>query len=205
MQREFVIYLEGFGAGPGCGWFVELVFLGLNGGGYSVFKRADGTDEEEDSLGDTEWEDDGEEEAMVARRVATVARELTWRQAVGYALRDRAVRAGRNDDPTVRLKGGTAWQRAVMRHALRRDRRKPYLWAFFRAREDEELEMLHEALGGLTSARALRRLAALERALRGAGLEKARLARAAEMAGVEARDVEGLTAGLERVGRGDSK
>ncbi len=203
MQREFVIHMEGFGSGPGCGWFVQFVFLGLHGGGYSVFRRCDGVFEEEESFGDAEWEDYGEEEVTVARRVATDPRELTWRRALEYALRDGAVRAGRADQPLIRLKGGTAWQRAVMKHALRRDRRKPYLWAFFRGREDAELELLHEALGGLTSARALRRLAELKRALREAGLEKVRLERAAELAGVEARNVAGVTAGLARLGRGD--
>jgi hypothetical protein len=75
--REIVVYCEGFGAGPGCGWFVEVSFVEWNHGGFSVFLRTD-----EDAFGDgypveDTLEQDGTDDPERARRVSRPSRNLS--------------------------------------------------------------------------------------------------------------------------------
>ena len=187
--REVVIYCEGFGAGPGGGWFLELTFLALNEGGFSVFLRCDGTlDDElvEDAEVDELFDDDGDSyEEVRAVRIATVNRHLTWRRALRFARGLDSIRLGGDDASEVRVSGVEVWQEAVLSHGLLRNAGGANLSKFFSDLPDGDLLELHRRLGGLLSEKASKVLPGLAKALRGTDLRRKSLRQLAAIVGVE--------------------
>ncbi len=183
-RREVVVCCEGFGAFPGGGWFVEVSFVEWNHGGYSVFVRTD-----EDCVEDQER----------ASRVATVDKPLTWRRVLQTVRRNEWLRIA-DDTSKVRVEGLEPWQRDVIVDALLRDgiSGDGRLAPFFLGLPDQDLQLLHDRLGGLCSAKARRLLSDLARAVRRAGLRKKSLEDIARLVGRDDPwDLTALTAAVQ--------
>lgn len=174
---EIVIYCEGFGAGPGCGWFVEVTFLSLNEGGYSVFRHSDGTvDDEDDELS---WENPR------SRRIATLEGPLDWRSALRFAGRMNCLRLGAKDASDIQISGAQPLEEAAMTHCLTRGGGARSLISFLCKLSDQDLQALHEQFGGLNSSKARKLLPALAGAARSAKLRKPSLQKIARLVGIE--------------------
>lgn len=155
--REIVVYCEGFGAGPGCGWFIEASFVELNQGGFSVFLRTDEDLYEDDSvevgaLGEDALDNETSDGSMRARRIATIKKPLTWRRVLQFASRRACLRIT-DEGADIQIRGVEPWQRDVIASAMIRGnaRRTDSLASFLSGLPDEDLQSLHDRFGGLLS------------------------------------------------------
>jgi hypothetical protein len=166
--REIVVYCEGFGAGPGMGWFVELSFV-ENNGGFSVFKRTDEDPVEEES-GDA---------PTPGRRLATVHEPLTWKQVVQFVSRRKSVKIY-DDSGSVEVRGVEPWQCDVIASALYRRGFTSFLLGL----PDDEIRALHGRFEGLLSEEADETLTELAEGVEEAGLLGKSVVEVAEFVGV---------------------
>ena len=184
--REIVVYCEGFGAGPGCGWFVEVSFVEWNHGGFSVFLRTDEDAFEEDYPEEGNLAEEYTDDPGRARRVATVEKPLTWRRVLQMLRRLKCLRIA-DDSADIGVQGMEPWQRDVVTNALLRGSATGpgNLTSFFSGLPDEDLRSLHARFGGLFSEEASEVLPDLADAVLGAGLRKTSLPKIAQLVGVE--------------------
>ena len=191
--REIVVYCEGFGAGPGCGWFVEVLFVELNHGGFSVFLRTDEDTFEDDTL------DEDNDDPTRARRIATIEKPLTWRRVLLFLLRREYLMIS-DDSVRFKTRGLKRWQSDVIAGAMMRDgaRGVDALTSFLSGLPDGDLQSLHDRFGGLRSRKASKVLPELADAVRGSGLRKKSLQKIAELVGVaDPWDLSALTQAVE--------
>jgi len=184
--REIVVYCEGFGAGPGCGWFVEVSFVEWKHGGFSVFLRTDEDAFEDDYSEEDTLDEEHKDGPERARRVATVEKPLTWRRVLQMLRRLKCLRIA-DDSADIRVQGLAPWQRDVIVDAMIRRGMSGNgsLTSFFSGLPDDDLESLHDRFGGLLSEEASELLPDLADAVLGAGLRKTSLQKIAQLVGVE--------------------
>jgi hypothetical protein len=196
-------YSGGFGAGPGCDWYIELTFLPVSDG-FCVFRRSSGTIDEEweeanPGTADVYDEDGNWEAEQSATRIASLNQPLTWRRALHFVRRLECVQAGYEDVSSLRVRGLAPWQRTVFRMALDRRARVPGLLRFYLRLADEDLKGLHQRLGGLRSKMAKDTVPVLAGAIRAARLNGRTLREIAEIASApDPWDPESLAAAVDR-------
>lgn len=198
--RQIIVHCEGYGAGPGLGWWYYAYFVEMKPDTFSIFLEADLDCSvyelfdlpEPEEPEEPDW-DNWEEPERVAVRVKTVNEPLTWRQVLRFLLRTDYLH-GFEADATVEVDGAEPWEADLIRHLLVR----PRLARFIRTLPDEELIELHARTGGLKNELNRKRLRRLAEALSKAGLEKQPLRQLAELAGApDPFDIPALTRALQ--------
>lgn len=186
-SREIEVYCEGFGAGPGCGWFLRLTFTASEGGGYAVFLSTDVEDLDEDSA-----DDESGEQQERGRLIAQLTEPLTWREVARFVASRESLQIY-DDGASFTVEGLQPWQGDAIAVAMLR----PDLEWFLAGLPEEELELLHERFENLTSEEVLTLLEELAWSVDQAGLQDKSLCQIATDAGVQDLcDLEALTEAL---------